>query len=356
MEECKLLERELQAFLSMKNAPDLCRLTGTGFQEIQHHLLHPEYLEFSIPKKRGKARSIQAPAPQLMLLQKKINRLLQWQYEKVAPSCSTGFRKQISSERKSCSIVQNAAMHVGKKMVLNVDIKDFFSSITFKKIEGIFLAPPFGLCDHLAMTLAHLCTFKGILPTGAPTSPVLSNFLMLSADRALMMLAIEHGLAYSRYADDLTFSSDAPIAEDFLSEVQGVLTADQFILHPGKIRWCGSERKQKVTGIKVNHKLNIEREYYRKLRAMIDSLGKKGPAVAASHHFKKTVVTPYEVTLFMKRLTGMLGFMREVRGQTDRLYIELNSKLLYAIGEQPRNGLPDFDSNFETGGIPFFRH
>lgn len=354
--ETEIADELLTRFLAVRTAPELCRILQTSYRNVQHHILNPVYREFSIPKKRGKARAIQAPAPDLMELQQRINLLLQMRYENVAPEVSTGFRKNLSTGRKPCSIVENARIHVGKKMLLNLDIKEFFGSIKIEKVYLLFRSDLFQFPENLAKSLAYLCCYRGILPTGAPTSPVLSNFIMLKADHRLDLLAREHRCYFSRYADDLTFSGDDSIPDYFPTLVEEVLRKDGFELHPEKIRWRGKDKKQKVTGIKVNVKPNIERDYYRRIRAMMHSIRTRGLFEAAALHFGKSFVSPEEISFFIHRLTGMIAFTGDVRGRQDPLYLKLLNESGAYWGRPSQNQDDNEEEKVTETGISFFKH
>lgn len=157
------------------------------------------YTNFEIPKRSGGQRTISAPHGSLLLLQQKLAEILQDYYE---PRHST------QGYVRGRSIVTNVRQHVGRRWILNVDLVDFFPTITYARIYGIFKAKPFDLSDDVAHVLTKLCTHNGALPIGAPTSPVLSNLICRRMDMDLQALASRTGCWYTRYADDITISSD----------------------------------------------------------------------------------------------------------------------------------------------------
>ena len=107
------------------------------------------------------------------------------------------------------SVVTNARAHTGKRWVLNIDLEDFFPTVNFGRIRGLFLKPPFDMAPAAATVCAQIVTYRNGLPQGAPTSPVLSNLIAVPLDRALLRLvAPARASTYSRYADDITFSTD----------------------------------------------------------------------------------------------------------------------------------------------------
>jgi RNA-directed DNA polymerase len=187
---------------------------------ITYHLyIEPndkKYIVFQIPKKNGDARTIIAPNHSLKRIQKKLNLIFQKIYQCNPKESAHGFlMKVVDSEGKSIrtrNIVSCAQRHQNKRFVLNIDLKDFFPSINFGRVRGLFLSPPFNLNETVATALAQLCTYQNganerILPQGAPTSPILTNFICFRLDYRLSDLAKVNKSTYTRYADDITFST-----------------------------------------------------------------------------------------------------------------------------------------------------
>src|SRR5205814_3311637 len=108
------------------------------------------------------------------------------------------------------SILTNAKPHLRQKFVLNVDLKDFFPTINFGRVRGVLIAKPYCLLPHIATYIARICCRDNALPQGAPTSPIISNMICSRLDRQLLRLARQYRCVYTRYADDLTFSTSMP--------------------------------------------------------------------------------------------------------------------------------------------------
>ena len=161
------------------------------------------YVQFEIPKRlRGGKRQISAPIAPLKEIQRRLNFVLQAVYEP---------KPSIHGFTIARSIVTNARFHVQKPVVFNLDLEDFFPSINFGRVRGMFMARPYNCDPAVATVLAQICCWKNELPQGAPTSPVVSNMLCARLDDELQRLAREQGWVYTRYADDLTFSTfEAP--------------------------------------------------------------------------------------------------------------------------------------------------
>jgi RNA-directed DNA polymerase len=215
------------------------------------------YRRFTIPKKSGGERTILAPRSFLKAVQYYILRFV---LESQPFSAFTmGFVR-------GRGIVHNARLHVGSAFVLNVDIQDFFGSVTLAQVRRLY--DRLGFPVSTADALAQLCTFHGSLPQGAPTSPALSNLVFADADRTIAELAGESQLTYSRYADDLSFSGAHPIRKSLPSELSRLLAGHGFRLNPAKTRFAGPGQAKYVTGLVVNVRPQVDRRTRRKLRAM----------------------------------------------------------------------------------------
>ena len=168
----------------MKDKRDVASLLDVPYSTLFYHLyIFPEdkrYVQFGIPKRSGNTRLISAPVSPLKLVQGKLNQVLQAVY-KPKPS-SHGYIQ-------GRSILTNARPHAGRRFVLNLDLANFFPSINFGRVRGLFLARPFSLPPEVATVLAQICCYKKQLPQGAPTSPIVSNMIARSLDNALQQLA-----------------------------------------------------------------------------------------------------------------------------------------------------------------------
>lgn len=268
------------------NAEQLSEVLGTSYKKIAHFYYDVDYSKksyyesFEILKKNGGKRVISAPVPQLKNLQKKISILLGELY--VPHACAHGF---IDDK----SITTNAKNHTRKKYVFNIDLKDFFTTITFPRIFGLLTSKPYALDSKVASVIAHLCTVNGCLPQGAPTSPIISNMICRTLDRHLSRLAVAHRATYSRYADDISFSFYAPdsyLAQDIVrfdedagnyfakvgDKLKAIISANRFSINDGKTRLQDRFERQVVTGLVVNKKINVPRSFVRKTCAMMHSI------------------------------------------------------------------------------------
>src|SRR5712692_5919420 len=169
-----------------------------------------KYQSFSIAKRGGGLRQIKAPCPELMLLQSNLSDLLQNCIDEI--NSTRKFRDQLAHGfKRERSIVTNAMRHRKRRYVFNVDLQDFFGTINFGRVRGFFIKDAnFMLHSKVATVLAQIACPANGLPQGSPCSPVLSNLVGHVLDIHLCKLALKHGCTYSRYADDLTFSTNKP--------------------------------------------------------------------------------------------------------------------------------------------------
>lgn len=278
----------LQKSAELASAIDipLAELRFMCFQRQVSQVSH--YQRFTIPKKNGGNRIISAPMPRL-------KRCQYWVLDNILVKvpchpAAHGFLPQHS-------ILSNAVPHVGQAVVINLDLKDFFPNIEYPRVKGVFKSLGYG--DQLATLLGLLCTEqvsqevrvdtqkyfvadnKRSLPQGAPTSPMITNILCYTLDRRLSAAAAKLGFVYTRYADDLTFSSsqkERPPVGKLLWRVRQIIADEGFILHPDKLRIMRHSQKQEVTGIVVNHSPTIDAKTLHRFRATLHLLEKKGPA------------------------------------------------------------------------------
>lgn len=234
-------------------------LIGVNPKEIYSYYLFPEelYKTIKIPKKKGGLREITAPSENLKYIQR-------WILDNILYRASVD--NNVNGFIKNKSIVDNAKEHVGKECVMNLDIKDFFPSITYIQIYNLFIK--FGYTRHLSMVFTGLCTYKNILPQGAPTSPFISNLICKRLDSRLDHLAKKVDATYSRYADDITFSGNKNITK-YLSLIKRVITDEKFKVNEKKVRVQFKYHQQMVTGIVVNEKLSVPTKTKKYIRQQI---------------------------------------------------------------------------------------
>ena len=268
----KLYDNNVPVVFDFKH---LSLLLGLDPTEVAFYLFAEEdlyYKEIKIPKKSGGFRIIDIPSDRLKGIQKWILRHVLDKIE-VQENCY-GFRKEKS-------IYDNAKLHVGKECVLNMDIKDFFSSIKQEEVFKIFYIK--GYTKKVSYYFAKLLTRNGKLPQGSPASPMISNIVARHLDKRLSALAEEYGAQYSRYADDITFSGKSNI-KNMIPIATKIITEEKFNVNDNKTRYAYYYQRQEVTGLIVNKKVSIPKEYLRELNKEIYFCKK----YSVSSHLAKT--------------------------------------------------------------------
>ncbi len=325
------------AFFSLKTRQDIADLLEVPDKQLIYYLyIIPEdrrYKYFEIPKKRGGIREILAPATALKILQQKLNQVLQSVYKG---------RPSVHGFIPGKNIVSNSLPHVRKRYVLNIDIKDFFPTINFGRVRGLFLAPPYNRNHEVATILAQICCHRGVLPQGAPTSPIVSNMICSKLDSQLQRLAKEHRSTYSRYADDITISTSRPKFPKglaYISEVTGklqigdelktIINQNGFIINDQKNRLQHYSTRQEVTGLTVNIFPNVQRNYVREIRGMLHAWEKYGYEAAEStyrmKYASKHPVDKREYISFKRVVQGKLNYLKMIKGDNNLVYINLLS-------------------------------
>lgn len=311
--------------LTVLKLSDLKVLLKLNFSSLGPLINTPKYYTFTIPKKNGGSREILAPEPFLKYAQSRLNFYLQNYYHLVRPEGVYGFVLNPDKKTTICNIVENAKPHVGQKFVLNMDLENFFSSIKAYRVKELFQSEYFRYNEEVATALALLVTFNRMLPTGAPTSPVISNFICIPLDEMLYAYCNKNSIQYSRYADDLTFSSNNEIQKHHIEQIKSIIKANDFEVNHKKTRLKKSHRKQTVTGIIVNQKVNVDRKLIKMVRAMLHDALQNGVKKAAKKHFKSQRTKKIGDDYFLNRLDGYINFIAQVRGKDDPLVLKFKN-------------------------------
>jgi retron-type reverse transcriptase len=244
------------------------------------------YKRYYIPKKTGGQRLISAPMARLKKVQHWV--LQNILYPIQIHEAAHGFLP-------NKSIVSNAKPHVGAEILINIDLKDFFPSVTYRRVKGLFQT--LGYSEAIATILSLLCTEpdtdeaeldgetwyiatgERYLPQGSPASPAITNILCARLDSRLTGLAKKFGFTYTRYADDMTFSTSGEGIKNvniLKKNINKVIEDEGFVLHPNKTRIMRKGSRKEVTGLVVNEKPSIERKTLRNFRALLFQLQTEG--------------------------------------------------------------------------------
>jgi RNA-directed DNA polymerase len=327
-------------FFALETRDDVAALLEVKPGTLAYHLYKvspsSKYTTFQIPKKSGGTRTIRAPATALKIIQRKLNTVLQAVYQP---------KPSVHGFALGRSILSNANAHTRKRYVFNVDLLDFFPCINFGRVRGLFMHPPYNLNPDVATVLAQICCSDNQLPQGAPTSPVVANMICSKMDAELQRLAKEHRCTYTRYADDLTFSTTMRSFPRALAvvdtsapdrstrpggELVGIIRQNGFEINSGKVRLKARTDRQVVTGLTTNVLPNVPRSYVRRVRGMLHAWEKYGEDQAQSEYWSKYQHkhrNPARPPVsFREVVRGRLEFLRMIKGWNNPTYFGLASR------------------------------
>ena len=313
------------------------------------------YHTFFIKKKSGGQRRISAPGPKLKLFQELIAEILIAQYEPEDGVC--GFIR-------NKSIVDGARIHTHQHFVLNVDLKDFFDSFEWGQVRNTLMRE-MKMTRDVATLIASICCFKhdverlvdgnyviknrNVLPQGAPSSPILTNILCMTLDRRLTGLAKKYGAAYSRYADDISFSHSKNIFKNDSSFrkqlIEIVESTPNLHINESKTRLQGRRYRQEVTGIVVNEQVNVPRRYISQIRKWLYLWERYGYQRANNYftefylkdkgHIRKSCPGLNRV------LDGKLNYLRMIKGCEHPMVVKLYQRYYAVTGEEKKKLIED---------------
>lgn len=306
------------------------RYTRRQFNYNAYSANNPKrYTSFLIPKKKqGEFRTIDAPNSTLKGIQRCLNYVFQQLH--TPNDAAMGFVQ-------SRSIVDGARMHLAQNYVYNIDLKDFFPSITAGRLFKRLQSKPFSLSAEMASLVTDLCCYqnaegKSVLPQGAPTSPTITNFICERLDRKLSKLAAAYSLHYTRYADDITFSGATNVFGEngkFCKSLRNIVENEEhFTINTDKTRLTHGGMRQEVTGLTVNQKTNVSRKYVKQLRTMLHNWEQGGYYYAQNEfvkHYKptKNVAGEHHIENI---ISGKLDFLKMVKGEKDATYLKLRNR------------------------------
>ena len=274
----------------IKDTKDLANKMGVNLKELrfltytQKLSARTDYVRFKMAKKTGGFREISAPKP-------KLKRLQYWILENILNKVSVSEETHGFVSKKS--IVTNAIPHIGKSVVINCDLENFFPTLTYARVKGLFRS--LGYSAEVATVLAiltteaetkevlldgeklYLYTGQRYLPQGSPASPMITNLICRKLDKRMSGIAKSLNFSYTRYADDMTFSSsEYTKINKMMYWIKGITKEEGFILHPKKTKIMKKGARHEVTGVVVNEKLSISRKELKKFRALLYQIEQSG--------------------------------------------------------------------------------
>jgi len=370
-----LLMLKIKNLQTISTKSTFAKAIGVSPKFLTHclYIIKPtnQYHQFHIKKKSGGIRIINSPSDDLKSLQKSLSIFLLDCIDEINaakfPKSQLASPKMLSAKKKDHiaeilkvkisnapvkqpslshgfvrerSIITNAMMHLGKKNVLNIDLEDFFDSFNFGRVRGFFIKNKnFQLDPKIATVIAQIACFDNKLPQGSPCSPVLTNLITHSLDIRLAALAKKYKCTYSRYADDITFSTRKSLFPiQIMKEENNLYVAGKelvweiknggFCINENKTRIQYKDSRQDVTGLIVNQKPNTKKEYWRTVRAKCNSLFKTGQFTS----FENNIETKGNVD----ELEGQLNFIDQI-DHYNRLRQKIPLKTEYALKQVTKN-------------------
>ncbi len=269
------------------------------------------YRTFYIHKKSGGYRKIEAPKEKLGIIQKWIKREIVDKF--LVSEYAKGFKKKTN-------IVDNALPHCNKDVLLNIDIKDFFPSITYDKVFRMFNY--MGYTKEVSHLLTRLCTNSdNVLPQGSPASPSISNLVNLRLDKRLSSLANVIGDSYTRYADDITFSGSKGLLK-YKELIISIIKEENYEINNKKLRITYNNQRQEVTGLIVNKKVSPNAKIIKELNNAIYYINKYG---LQSHMDHENV----NKSAYKEHLYGLAYFVNMVDRKKGQQYLSQLDKLIW---------------------------
>ncbi|SFS79440.1 reverse transcriptase family protein [Lutibacter maritimus] len=301
-----------------KTLEEISVLLNCSKNELLLHSYNPEYYQFSIPKKSGTFRIIEAPNESLKRLQRNLNQYLQAVYYLNQSVCSYGYVISILGEKQTKNIYTNATQHLAKPFMLNTDFKDFFHQIKIDDVTQIFKSEFFNFDIYTATTLAKLCCYKDRLPMGTPTSPVLSNLYTLKLDNELLQWAKKHNTSYTRFVDDLTFSSvTTSFSPLHFKQINEIALRHKLNFNEEKTRYLNSDDIKTVTGLVLNTTVDIDNAYYLELGKDLIRLKN---VMEVYYITGKTHIITFLKT-FKQELFGKINFIGTIEGRNSKQFL-----------------------------------
>lgn len=327
------------AFLGIATPSNVAQLLDVPLTTLYFYAYKKQnYASFQLKRACGTPRTIYAPVTPLKIVQRKLSQVLYAAY---------GTRSPVHGFARNRSIKSNAARHLGAQWILNFDLKDFFPTIHFGRVLGLFKGKPYVLPHDAAVLMAKICCHDGALPIGAPTSPIVANMICAKLDSELKALTWGCGCKYTRYADDITISTRATTFDkkivskstvsgewEISDEIKSVIKNNDFTINPAKTRVRNRQSSLEITGVRINSGLNVSRKLLRQIRAMLHAWEIHGEAATEQEHRAKFERKQYAngSPAFRDVVRGKIEFAGFIRGRDNRQYVQLLQRFLKLAG------------------------
>lgn len=308
----RLIAQKAERFARLRSVEDFARLVAVPQHKLLIKAHYPEYRHLELPKPGGSVRKIEDPSKKLKRVQRALNNHLQCVYYHIRTDAAYGFMLNAWQDPAPRNIVSNARRHLGCRMMLNMDFTDFFHQIRTPSVYAVLKRKPFRFDDDLIDLLCRLMTYHGRLPMGAPTSPILSNYACIPLDTDLLALARRRGWTYTRFADDLTFSTSGEIRESDIPAIRDYARIYGFSFNEKKTVLYGRDDPKYVTGLQVDSDISIPQEFLSALQEDTDRLRR-----IRETQMLYGMVNPVYLEHFVASVEGKIRFVEYVLGKHD---------------------------------------
>ncbi|USS90748.1 reverse transcriptase domain-containing protein [Fructilactobacillus carniphilus] len=305
-------------FINQNNKTRNEKLSLSSLFDKNDELYHKAHIS---KKYSDEKRCLTVPDRDLKDLQKIINELIKAQLK----FNSFKFEKYVQAYQDKKGIFTNAQMHRNKKYLLHLDLKNFFPTIHFGRVSGLLhKSYLFGLNKQMAFFFANILTYKGELPQGSPTSPIISNLIGKRLDQQIVRVALKFHFTYSRYADDLTFSTnDSNIIRNklfsFKSEIYKIVNKNGFKINDKKTIISGPNVRHEVTGLSNNKRVSVTDDFYKKTRAMVNNIYVKNFFFDGSYFCKLN--SEKSIRIAIQKISGRYAFIKDIEDKNRNMYI-----------------------------------
>ena len=320
------IRHQKRIFCNINSVRALCELLKIEQRKLELIAQQPQYKTFTIPKKGGGKRLIEAPDKTHKIILGRLNTFLQSVYFFEKSNAAYGFILGVKNDNDRRNVVVNARKHRNKKYMVNIDLKDFFHSVTTEQVVKIFSEKPFSFKRGLPILLAELTTYNGRLPMGTSTSPVLSNLACRQLDDDLIQLSKSMLWTFTRYADDMTFSSNRLINAQMIQTITDTINKHHFTVNFRKVKRFGPDDPKIVTGLLVTEKVSLAPNYFPALREELQRL--KDVFIAQNEQGQLSTKWAED---FKLQVRGRLNFAGFVMGKNHKQYQDLKDFFYEAI-------------------------
>ncbi|MFH1118192.1 MAG: reverse transcriptase family protein [Bacteroidota bacterium] len=312
----------------VKTLKELAAFLASSENELATIQPEHNYRVFEIPKPgKTEKRLIETPTGRLRCILDRLADGLQGLYQQHKTDAAYGFVRSYKTDPDKRNIFTNAKKHLGRKNLLNMDLDDFFHQVNETKVRNIFTNfNLFSFSHEAEELLVNLVNFHGRLPMGSPTSPPLSNFATIDLDNELLNWAYRSSFTYTRYVDDLSFSSNHLISHTHFDQINQILLSHQFIADPKKTKWYGKDDIKEVTGLLLADKIAIPDEF---LKDFETDLARYRDVVNYAHQYPDGHVLEW-IEKLKQVMHGRLAFLEMVYGTNHPVYRKLSDEFLMA--------------------------